>query len=68
MAPVIVDSRHIQSDPEGVLSELCTQCNIPFDENMLEWPAVLYVMAVVLELGFYHGLIPETKCKVFPCT
>eukprot|EP00041_Stephanoeca_diplocostata_P017580 m.357062 g.357062 ORF g.357062 m.357062 type:complete len:265 (-) comp20755_c0_seq27:3160-3954(-) len=37
--PVVVDSRHIQSDPQGVLSELCNQCNIPFDENMLEWPA-----------------------------
>ena len=36
-APPVVDSRELQSDPKGVLSELCRRLGIPFEEAMLSW-------------------------------
>lgn len=35
----VIDSRDLLLDPSGVLSELCRQINIPFEERMLRWEA-----------------------------
>jgi Sulfotransferase domain len=37
-APPVVDSDDILANPAAVLSKLCTACNIPFDDAMLNWP------------------------------
>ena len=37
--PIILDSKFIQNDPEGVLRKLCEQLGIPFTEKMLRWKA-----------------------------
>ena len=37
--PPVLDSRLTLLNPRGVLSQLCTQIGIPFDEAMLSWPA-----------------------------
>ncbi len=37
--PVVVDSRHLLSDPTSVLSQLCQRLDLPFDEMMLRWEA-----------------------------
>lgn len=38
-APPVVDGKDILADPEGTLTALCTALGIPFDTNMLRWPA-----------------------------
>lgn len=35
--PVVVDSRDVLLDPRGILSELCRQVEVPFDEAMFQW-------------------------------
>jgi len=37
--PPILDSRELLLDPPGVLTELCSRLDIPFDSRMLSWPA-----------------------------
>ncbi|UTW62311.1 sulfotransferase family protein [bacterium SCSIO 12741] len=37
--PLVLDSGQLLKDPEGVLRRLCEGLNIPFDPNMLSWPA-----------------------------
>ncbi len=37
--PPILDSTETLKNPRHVLSQLCAQINIPFDEKMLSWPA-----------------------------
>lgn len=37
--PIIIDSKRVLQDPEGVLGQLCEGIGIPFDEAMLSWPA-----------------------------
>jgi hypothetical protein len=37
--PVILDSRELLLDPPGVLTELCRQIGLEFDDNMLQWSA-----------------------------
>ncbi len=37
-APPVVNSEDILNDPRGVLTKLCTACNIEFDDAMLNWP------------------------------
>jgi hypothetical protein len=37
--PPVVDSDDILRDPKTVLSQLCDQLNIPWDDAMLFWPA-----------------------------
>lgn len=43
----VVDAKHLLLDPRGVLSQLCTHLEIPFQEQMLQWKA---------------GPIPEDGC------
>jgi hypothetical protein len=35
----VVDSGDLLADPEGVLRALCQALDVPFDRNMLSWPA-----------------------------
>ncbi len=37
--PIIIDSKRVLQDPEGVLSKMCEHVGIPFDPAMLSWPA-----------------------------
>ncbi|MEM7324172.1 MAG: sulfotransferase family protein [Actinomycetota bacterium] len=37
--PIVIESRHLLADPQGVLTELCDRIGLPFDEAMLSWPA-----------------------------
>lgn len=37
--PVVVDARDVLKDPEGILRKLCERIDIPFEQNMLSWPA-----------------------------
>ena len=39
VVPLIIDSRDVLKDPEGVLTELCHRLTIPFYNEMLSWPA-----------------------------
>lgn len=38
-SPVVIDSRELLLDPEGVLRELCLRTGIPFFPGMLAWEA-----------------------------
>ncbi len=37
--PLVLDSRDVLEDPRSMLSLLCCELSIPFDEAMLSWPA-----------------------------
>ena len=37
--PAVIDSKRFLADPHSQLNALCTHLNVPFDENMLSWPA-----------------------------
>ena len=37
--PPILDSKQLLLNPEGVLRKLCSQIDIPFDKQMLQWSA-----------------------------
>mmetsp|Transcript_4358 Transcript_4358/g.5371 ORF Transcript_4358/g.5371 Transcript_4358/m.5371 type:complete len:589 (+) Transcript_4358:85-1851(+) len=37
--PLLLDSKYLSLDPEGVLEELCNSCQIPFQKEMLRWEA-----------------------------
>lgn len=37
--PVVIDSRELLLDPEGVLAKLCAALGLAFDPAMLSWPA-----------------------------
>ena len=37
--PPVLDSKQTLLNPRGVLSQLCQQIGIPFEETMLHWPA-----------------------------
>jgi hypothetical protein len=37
--PVVVDSRELLTNPRSVLTRLCEELGLPFDEAMLSWPA-----------------------------
>ncbi|WP_103335102.1 sulfotransferase family protein [Pseudotabrizicola formosa] len=38
-APLVIDSADIRANPGGALERLCSALTIPFDDNMLHWPA-----------------------------
>ena len=38
-APVVIDAADILADPRGMLTALCAEIGIAFDEAMLSWPA-----------------------------
>lgn len=36
---IVVDALALLQDPRSVLMELCERCEIPWYEEMLQWPA-----------------------------
>ncbi len=38
-SPIVLDSKKILLNPQKVLSQLCNNIGIPFNENMLSWKA-----------------------------
>ena len=38
-SPVVVDSKDILQQPESMLKRICEACQIPFENQMLNWPA-----------------------------
>jgi hypothetical protein len=38
-SPIVIDSRDLLSNPEGVLRKLCYRLKVPFTPRMLSWPA-----------------------------
>ncbi len=38
-SPAVLDSRDLLSDPPGMLAALCRHLGMPFEEEMLRWPA-----------------------------
>lgn len=39
MEPPVVDSCDLLDDPRGILTHVCVELGVPFDEHMLSWPA-----------------------------
>lgn len=37
--PAVIEARDVLSDPQGMLTALCTRLDVPFDPAMLTWPA-----------------------------
>ena len=35
--PIVLDSKRLLKNPEGMLTALCRHLNMPFDEHMLSW-------------------------------
>jgi hypothetical protein len=59
-APVVVDSADIQSQPDIMIPALCTAIDIPFDANMLRWPAGRRDSDGVLGAHWYNAVIEST--------
>ena len=38
-APPVIESKDVLTNPKASLIALCKKLNVPFDENMLSWPA-----------------------------
>lgn len=39
MDPPVIDSCDLLNDPRGILTHVCVELGVPFDEHMLSWPA-----------------------------
>lgn len=37
--PLVIDSQFLLQDPVRVLAELCSRCDLPFEQRMAHWPA-----------------------------
>ena len=58
--PLILDSRELLLDPEGVLKELCTRLDLSFDQKMLYWPAGPLPEDGVWAAHWYHAVHEST--------
>ena len=58
--PLVLDSRELLLDPEGVLKQLCTQLGLPFDRNMLHWPVGPLPEDGVWAAHWYHAVHEST--------
>ena len=58
--PLVLDSRELLLDPEGVLKQLCTQLGLPFDLKMLHWPAGPLPEDGVWAAHWYHAVHEST--------
>ena len=59
-AVIVLDARQTLLDPHGVLSQLCERVGIPFDEEMLSWPADARPEDGVWAKYWYHNLHRST--------
>lgn len=58
--PLILDSKELLLNPKDVLSKLCAQLSIPFDEGMLEWKAGPIPEDGVWARHWYHNVHAST--------
>ena len=63
--PVVLDSKELLLDPEGVLHQLCDKLNISFDSAMLQWPAGTRAEDGVWAKHWYHNVHRSTGFKPF---
>ncbi|MDA1064353.1 MAG: sulfotransferase family protein [Proteobacteria bacterium] len=54
--PVILDSRELLLDPEGVLQRLCELIDLPFQSAMLHWPAAPLAEDGIWAPHWYHAV------------
>jgi hypothetical protein len=59
--PVVIESVDVLKDPEGVLSLLCEQLNVPFDKAMLKWPKGYRESDGVWADHWYNSVIESTE-------
>jgi len=58
--PVVLDSRELLLDPEGVLRQLCEHLGLPFRSAMLHWPAGPLPEDGVWARHWYHAVHQST--------
>ena len=63
--PLVLDSRELLLDPEGVLRQLCEQTGIPFFEEMLRWEAGPRPEDGVWAPHWYHNVHRSTGFKPY---
>jgi hypothetical protein len=61
----VVDAQDILQDPNGVLSNLCTRCGIPFEEAMLSWAAGPHPADGIWGKYWYDQLWSSTTFKPY---
>jgi hypothetical protein len=59
-SPAIIDSRELLLDPRGVLERLCRHLRIPWDEDMLLWPAGPRPEDGIWAKHWYHAVHKST--------
>jgi len=58
--PVVLDSRQLLLDPEGVLRRLCELVALPFQRSMLQWPAAPRAEDGIWARHWYHAVHQST--------
>ncbi len=58
--PVVMDSKDILLDPEGMLGLLCKELNVKFDSNMMLWPKGYRKSDGVWASHWYNRVIEST--------
>jgi hypothetical protein len=59
-SPAIIDSRELLLDPRGVLERLCKHLQIPWTEDMLQWPAGPRPEDGIWAKHWYHAVHKST--------
>ena len=59
-SPAIIDSRELLLDPQGVLERLCRHLRIPWEEDMLLWPAGPRPEDGIWAKHWYHAVHKST--------
>ncbi len=57
---IVLDARQTLLDPRGVLSQLCERAGLPFDEEMLSWPAGARSEDGIWAKHWYHNVHRST--------
>ncbi len=63
--PVILDSRELLLDPEGVLRRLCAKIGLPFQGVMLRWPAAPLAEDGIWARHWYHAVHQSTGFSAY---
>jgi hypothetical protein len=63
--PVVLDSRELLLDPEGVLRQLCKHVGLPFQDAMLHWPAGPLAEDGIWAGHWYHAVHRSTGFAPF---
>jgi hypothetical protein len=63
--PVVLDSRELLLDPEGVLRQLCKHVGLPFQDAMLHWPAGPLAEDGIWARHWYHAVHRSTAFAPF---